>query len=317
MLAALSQLPSALTPRTLELSLRSATPGLLVAGVDEAGVGTIAGPLVAAAVALPLDAAATARSSSCRDSKELSPDARRRVRANLRGARRRVRRRGRFGARRLDALGPRPAWALAVRLACRRLERALAASARPHYLVDGDTVPAGLDGTAVPGGDRREARDRRGVGRRRVARRRDGAPRAPPPAVGARRERRPPVARAPRAHRRVRAVGLPPRQLLPLPPPPGRALRVPPGSTRGRSHPGASPPPRAATRPAATPSASATSASARWRRSSGERGGRGEEEAAEVTNFQRRPRGDGPATAAPGRPEDGSRDGQAESRVER
>ena len=44
-----------------------------------------------------------------------------------------------------------------MRLACRRLERALAASARPHYLVDGDTVPAGLDGTAVPGGDRREA----------------------------------------------------------------------------------------------------------------------------------------------------------------
>ena len=59
-------------------------------------------------------------------------------------------------ARRLDALGPRPAWALAVRLACRRLERALAASARPHYLVDGDTVPAGLDGTAVPGGEASE-----------------------------------------------------------------------------------------------------------------------------------------------------------------
>ena len=53
MLAALSQLPSALTPRTLELSLRRANPSLLVAGVDEAGVGTIAGPLVAAAVALP------------------------------------------------------------------------------------------------------------------------------------------------------------------------------------------------------------------------------------------------------------------------
>ena len=157
MLAALSQLPSALTPRTLELSLRAANPKLIVAGVDEAGVGTIAGPLVAAAVALPLDDGGDALELAAVDSKELSAEARRAAFEQICAAPGVAFGVAAVSARRLDALGPRPAWALAVRLACRRLERALAASARPHYLVDGDTVPAGLDGTAVPGGDRREA----------------------------------------------------------------------------------------------------------------------------------------------------------------
>ena len=156
MLAALSQLPSALTPRTLELSLRATNPNLVVAGVDEAGVGTIAGPLVAAAVALPLDDGGDAL-ELVSDSKELSADARRAAFEQICAAPGVAFGVAAVSARRLDALGPRPAWALAVRLACRRLERALSASARPHYLVDGDTVPAGLDGTAVPGGDRREA----------------------------------------------------------------------------------------------------------------------------------------------------------------
>jgi len=156
MLAALSQLPSALTPRTLELSLRATNPNLVVAGVDEAGVGTIAGPLVAAAVALPLDDGGDAL-ALVGDSKELSAEARRAAFEQICAAPGVAFGVAAVSARRLDALGPRPAWALAVRLACRRLERALAASARPHYLVDGDTVPAGLDGTAVPGGDRREA----------------------------------------------------------------------------------------------------------------------------------------------------------------
>jgi ribonuclease HII len=50
-----------------------------VAGIDEAGRGALAGPVVAAAVVLPLDRFDLARAlAEVRDSKQLSPDTRQR-----------------------------------------------------------------------------------------------------------------------------------------------------------------------------------------------------------------------------------------------
>ncbi|HEY7063996.1 MAG TPA: ribonuclease HII [Chloroflexota bacterium] len=54
-----------------------------VAGIDEAGRGALAGPLVAAAVILPQDAEALALLAGARDSKLLTAPARRRLRAQI------------------------------------------------------------------------------------------------------------------------------------------------------------------------------------------------------------------------------------------
>ena len=168
-----------------------------------------------------------------------------------------------------------------MRLACRRLERALAASARPHYLVDGDTVPAGLDGTAVPGGDRREAA---------IAAASVVAASAHDDAM-ARLARRHPLwaldengGHPSRAHlARIaecgpsachRASCFPFRRRQGA-----RYAYHPDRRAAGRIQELLAAAARA-TRPAATPSASATSASARWRRSRRRARREGEEEAA-------------------------------------
>ncbi len=128
----------------------------VVFGVDESGVGSIAGPLFAAAVHLPDD-----WDGEVGDSKAMS-------RAERHDAfKRLVRTPGVDCAcvarthRRIDAIGARKASEEAMVNAAatlrRRLLRRGAECSSVHCLVDGANVPAGLSGIAVRGGDRQEA----------------------------------------------------------------------------------------------------------------------------------------------------------------
>jgi ribonuclease HII len=106
----------------------------LVAGVDEAGSGSWAGPVYAAAVILPFDS----RIALIRDSKTLSPEQRARVAAQVREAAT-AWAVGTATAAEIDALNIRRAGALAMRRAVEAL------AVRPQYvLVDAFTIP-GLD----------------------------------------------------------------------------------------------------------------------------------------------------------------------------
>ena len=146
----------------------------LVAGIDEAGVGTIAGPLVAVAVMLPPEGlplyspvgrmgAAEGRAAAA-EGLLLPP-------ADAKSLRRRERRDeclrldrtdglvwgcAILDAAELDALGSaRAATEVAMRRAAARLEARLARGG-VHYLVDGERVPRGLSGRSLVGGDRLE-----------------------------------------------------------------------------------------------------------------------------------------------------------------
>lgn len=106
----------------------------LVAGVDEAGSGSWAGPVYAAAVILPFDS----RIGLVRDSKTLSPEQRERVAVQIREAAT-AWAVGTASAEEIDALNIRRAGALAMRRAVEAL------SVRPQFvLVDAFTIP-GLD----------------------------------------------------------------------------------------------------------------------------------------------------------------------------
>lgn len=106
----------------------------LVAGVDEAGSGSWAGPVHAAAVILPFDS----RIGLIRDSKTLSPEQRERVAAQIRAAAT-AWAVGTASAAEIDAMNIRKAGALAMRRAVEAL------AVRPQFvLVDAFTIP-GLD----------------------------------------------------------------------------------------------------------------------------------------------------------------------------
>mmetsp|Transcript_9803 Transcript_9803/g.19828 ORF Transcript_9803/g.19828 Transcript_9803/m.19828 type:complete len:300 (-) Transcript_9803:59-958(-) len=140
-----------------------------VVGVDDAGVGAIAGPVFAAAVLLPtnwqpIEAAV--------DSKLLSLEARRAAFEAVCSTPGLVWATAAVRAREVDLRGGHPATALAMEQAVARLEaklrrrqarscpapnRSLAPAPRVFCLVDGTTLPVGLEGVALPGGDGTEA----------------------------------------------------------------------------------------------------------------------------------------------------------------
>jgi len=120
----------------------------VVAGVDEVGVGPLAGPVVAAAVVLP----ARVDLAGLDDSKRLTPAARERLAAAIRAQ---------AVALALAEVSPEEIDAEDVLRAAREaMRRAIAALAvRPdHALVDGRPVPdLGCPQTALIGGDARDA----------------------------------------------------------------------------------------------------------------------------------------------------------------
>jgi ribonuclease HII len=121
----------------------------LLVGVDEAGRGPLAGPVVAAAVAFPLGAAAL---PGVRDSKTLSSGRRDALVIAIRQAAFGIAV-GAASCREIDRLNIRVATALAMRRATDRLVRALGATPR-RVLVDGRPVPElGHDHQALVDGD--------------------------------------------------------------------------------------------------------------------------------------------------------------------
>ena len=145
--------------RTHELAIRAT--GRLAIGMDEAGVGTIAGPVVAAAVLLPADWSSAAIAV---DSKSLSRSERLTLFEQLDGTPNLWWSVGVQPHHCVDDLGPREAALIAMQIASRRLEERLrrrqrdggGASLNPFYLVDGEYLPIGLDGRAIVHGDRKE-----------------------------------------------------------------------------------------------------------------------------------------------------------------
>jgi ribonuclease HII len=107
--------------------------GQLLIGVDEAGRGPLAGPVVAAAVVFPADSASL---DGVRDSKTLSPMRREALAIRIRDAALVV---GVGGAsvREIDGLNIRVATALAMRRAIQRVVARLPASPPPRLLLDG------------------------------------------------------------------------------------------------------------------------------------------------------------------------------------
>ena len=134
-----------------------------VAGMDEAGVGAIAGPIVAAAVVLGGNNDDDGKVAKyAMDSKSLPRAERRRARHALDAVDGLVWACGAVDAPNVDVLGSREATDMAMRLAAARLERKLqrgdTSSTPPavHYLIDGESVPSGIDGTSVVRGDASE-----------------------------------------------------------------------------------------------------------------------------------------------------------------
>jgi len=121
---------------------------LLVAGVDEAGRGPLAGPVVAAAVILPRDFEV----GEIDDSKKLTPDKRDLLFDRIRNEARAVGV-GSASRERIDEINILHATFEAMRGAVAALD-----DAPGHVLVDGEAVPGlGLPQTGVPRGDERSA----------------------------------------------------------------------------------------------------------------------------------------------------------------
>lgn len=119
----------------------------VIAGVDEVGCGALAGPVVAAAVVLPLDS----RLGLIRDSKLLSPDQRIRFLPKLVG-RLEGYGIGRAEVAEIDTLGLRRATYLAMR---RALEALVAQCAVEYALVDAWKIPdLAIPQQAIIHGDR-------------------------------------------------------------------------------------------------------------------------------------------------------------------
>ena len=142
-----------------------------VVGVDDAGVGAIAGPVFAAAVLLPTN---WQPSMAAVDSKTLSLEARHAAFKAVCATPGLVWATAAVCARQIDTMGGHPATALAMEQAVAKLEaklrrrqfgldscpapdRSLSQAPRIFCLVDGPTLPVGLEGVALPGGDRTEA----------------------------------------------------------------------------------------------------------------------------------------------------------------
>ena len=142
-----------------------------VVGVDDAGVGAIAGPVFAAAVLLPTN---WQPSMAAVDSKTLSLEARHAAFKAVCATPGLVWATVAVRARQVDTMGGHPATALAMEQAVAKLEaklrrrqfgldscpapdRLLSQAPRIFCLVDGPTLPVGLEGVALPGGDRTEA----------------------------------------------------------------------------------------------------------------------------------------------------------------
>jgi len=124
--------------------------GRLLAGIDEAGRGPLAGPVVAAAVVFP---AGSALLDGVRDSKTLPAARRQALTLDIRGAALAI---GVAAAsvREIDRLNIRVATALAMHRAVRRLLERLPPSSRPRLLVDGLPVPElGFEHDALVDGD--------------------------------------------------------------------------------------------------------------------------------------------------------------------
>jgi len=124
--------------------------GRLLIGVDEAGRGPLAGPVVAAAVVFP---AGSALLAGVRDSKTLSAARRQVLAHDIREAALAI---GVAAAsvNEIDRLNIRVATALAMHRAVRRLLTLLPASPRPRLLVDGLPVPElGFEHEALVAGD--------------------------------------------------------------------------------------------------------------------------------------------------------------------
>ena len=140
----------ALPTRSRELHHRPLHP--LVAGLDECGVGTIAGPLIAAAVLLPDDF-----NSPVADCKSLSRNERQSAFEHLCGVPGFLWECGEVEAAEVDRLGPQAAAHAAMELAASRLARKVGNATSIFHLVDGESVPSGLDGEAIVRGDQSEA----------------------------------------------------------------------------------------------------------------------------------------------------------------
>jgi ribonuclease HII len=124
--------------------------GRLLIGVDEAGRGPLAGPVVAAAVVFP---SGSALMHGVRDSKTLSAARRQALALEIRAAALAV---GIAAAsvNEIDRLNIRVATALAMHRAVRRLLTHLPASPPPRLLVDGLAVPElGYEHEALVDGD--------------------------------------------------------------------------------------------------------------------------------------------------------------------
>lgn len=124
----------------------------LFLGIDDAGRGAIAGPLFAAAVALPPDWAPP-RGTRFADAKAMNATERENAFKALTDAADVVWAVAAADVSAIDALGHRVATERTMHLCVQRAARRASASAEPFCLVDGDTVPAGLVGRAIPQGD--------------------------------------------------------------------------------------------------------------------------------------------------------------------
>ena len=157
--------------RPLPMQRYAAPANRPVVGVDDAGVGAIAGPVFAAAVLLPTN---WQPSMAAVDSKTLSLEARHAAFKAVCATPGLVWATAAVRARQVDTMGGHPATALAMEQAVAKLEaklrrrqfgldscpapdRSLSQAPRIFCLVDGPTLPVGLEGVALPGGDRTEA----------------------------------------------------------------------------------------------------------------------------------------------------------------
>lgn len=122
------------------------TTGELLIGVDEAGRGPLAGPVVAAAVVFP---PACRRRSGVRDSKTLSEAQRDRAAVAIRKAALAIGV-GAASVREIDRVNIRRATALAMRRAIERVLRGIPRRPTPSHPVSPPPLTVILDGLALP-----------------------------------------------------------------------------------------------------------------------------------------------------------------------
>ena len=139
-------------------TLPAPPPGALIIGIDEAGRGPLAGPVIAAAVHLPPHVRSESWATAINDSKALSPSLRETLDARLRSSC--LWGTGAASVREIEEHNILAATFLAMtraalRLASRLPEHFPDPDQALHFLVDGPYTPDGLPGTAeaIVGGD--------------------------------------------------------------------------------------------------------------------------------------------------------------------